>query len=352
MDLSIIIPMYNAENTIEKTLDSLLSQKVKDIEIIIVDDGSKDNSLNIVKSYKDKDDRVIIIQQENKGVSAARNKGVCNSRGKYITFVDSDDYVDIYIYEKLLKKAKETNADIVKCTPCTEFRDGSGKNKNYFDLDDTLVYNKEFINQSIIKTLIGINYKNIKKWLNGERYNQYYFVWASLYKKDIIDNIYFDESISIGEDLLYNMEAFYKADTFTIVNEPLYYWVDNKDSITRKLNPEVCINKVDALEKRKLFCEKYDLDETYKDCYRGQTIFLCLYSIMHLSNFRYKDIKKYMKDLFNREIVIESRAKLKLKYAPFKYMIPMALVKANWYIIIYILLRGFNLIKRIKVKNN
>lgn len=113
--ISVIIPVYNVERYIEECLRSVCNQTLKDIEILCINDGSTDNSLEILKSFAQNDNRVIIIDQQNAGVSAARNKGLELSKGEYISFVDSDDYIKPDFLEKLYNKATETEADIVAC---------------------------------------------------------------------------------------------------------------------------------------------------------------------------------------------------------------------------------------------
>ena len=117
MKLSIIIPCYNVENYLGKCVDSVLNNKLKDeFEIILVNDGSTDNTLGVIKSYaKQYPDVIKYIDQKNKGLSGARNSGMDIAKGEYITFLDSDDYVDSAMYNKLLKKASKGDFDIVTC---------------------------------------------------------------------------------------------------------------------------------------------------------------------------------------------------------------------------------------------
>ena len=113
-DISIIVPVYNAEKYLVKCLDSLVNQTKKNIEIILVNDGSKDKSIDILNEYKEKyPDMITIISQENQGQSAARNSGIENATGKYIDFVDSEDYVSENMFEKLYEKAIEKDFDVV-----------------------------------------------------------------------------------------------------------------------------------------------------------------------------------------------------------------------------------------------
>ena len=113
--VSVIVPVYNVEKYIEKCLNSLVNQTLKDIEIIIVNDGSKDNSDKIIKIYQEKYDNIIYLTKKNGGLSDARNYGIPYAKGEYIAFLDSDDYVENDIYEKMYNKAKENNSDYVEC---------------------------------------------------------------------------------------------------------------------------------------------------------------------------------------------------------------------------------------------
>lgn len=113
--ISIIIPVYNSENFLDKCLNSIINQTFKDIEIICIDDGSTDKSLKILNNFAGKDNRITIINQKNSGPSAARNKGLEIAKGEYVGFVDSDDWVDLDFYEKLYNSAKKYDADIAVC---------------------------------------------------------------------------------------------------------------------------------------------------------------------------------------------------------------------------------------------
>lgn len=113
--ISIVVPIYNVEKYVKKCIESLIKQTYKNIEIILVDDGSTDNSVGIIDEYANKDPRVVAIHQENKGVSAARNAGLKVARGEYIGFVDPDDYVDCQMYEVMVNKLQTGFADLAVC---------------------------------------------------------------------------------------------------------------------------------------------------------------------------------------------------------------------------------------------
>lgn len=124
-EVSIIVPIYNVEKYLNRCLDSLVNQTFKDIEIIALNNGSTDSSLDILKDYASNDNRITIIDNENLGVSKARNIGIDKASGKYIVFVDSDDWIDTNMIEVLYSNITKNNCDLVMCTYVREFDDHS-----------------------------------------------------------------------------------------------------------------------------------------------------------------------------------------------------------------------------------
>ena len=113
--ISVIVPIYNMENYLEKCLDNLINQTLKEIEIICINDGSVDNSLKILKNFANKDNRIIILNQKNQGQGIARNNGIKIARGEYIGFCDPDDWIELNMFENMYNKAIQNQADIVEC---------------------------------------------------------------------------------------------------------------------------------------------------------------------------------------------------------------------------------------------
>lgn len=135
--VSVVVPFYNTEKYLEKCLDSLVNQTLKELEIILVNDGSTDSSLEIAKNYQQKDSRIKIVEQEHLKQGAARNSGMKVAAGEYIGFVDSDDWVDLDYFEKLYNTAKQYNADIALAT---NVRIGNGKTKYRLKLTEEKLY--------------------------------------------------------------------------------------------------------------------------------------------------------------------------------------------------------------------
>ena len=218
--ISIIVPIYNSEKYLERCIKSIISQTYNNIEIILVNDGSKDSSLLICKEFEKKDNRIIIIDLPNKGVSHARNQGTSIANGVYIQYIDSDDFVDNIYIETLCSTLQNKNVELVVCA--IESFDIKG---NKFDewkvKENRLDFNN--INKTLFLELI-------QKFLLFGPVNK-------LYKKEIITNnsILFDTSLSYGEDLLFNLEYFKHIDSLAITDKIAYKYIhDNTESLSKK----------------------------------------------------------------------------------------------------------------------
>lgn len=195
---SIIIPVYNVEKYLSKCLDSVIGQTYKNIEIICINDGSTDNSLEILKTYAQKDKRIKIINQTNQGVSIARNNGIDNATGDYILFVDSDDWIELNTCEIL-------NAEL----------------GNKFQ--DLIIFNHSVVTKKTIRPT---------KYLGGNKFA----LWAACYKTDIIknNNIKFPENIKISEDHFFKYNFLYYARKIKYIDKYLYFYnLTNENSATK-----------------------------------------------------------------------------------------------------------------------
>ena len=190
--ISIIIPVYNAGEFLRETVWSVLEQDYKAIELILVNDGSKDDSLSICNELKASDDRIIVIDQPNAGVSTARNNGLKAAKGEYVLFIDADDLLEKDMVSTLYNKAVETSAEIVSCGAAL--------------IKDGLVIKEEFgTNQLYTYT----REEALKFFLIGNRVN--IGVWTKLFKKSVIEDLEFRKNIRINEDKLFIFEALLKA---------------------------------------------------------------------------------------------------------------------------------------------
>ena len=213
MDLiSIIVPIYNAEKYIDDCIKSILNQTYSRFELILIDDGSSDRSLEICNNWKRKDERIHVYSQKNGGASAARNFGLKVMQGDYVVFVDSDDWVSPKYIEFLYKSIKLDDYDIVQCNL-----------KATFDRDEKIDVDHNFEINKIreITKIQALNYRVYKV-----------SVWAKIYKKDIFDNFRFREGAIYEDDASYYI-FIYRAKKIAILEETLYYYYMSDNSVMR-----------------------------------------------------------------------------------------------------------------------
>ncbi len=179
--VSIVVPIYNVERYLHRCLDSLLSQSLREIEIIAVNDGSTDNSLEILKEYTEKDKRIVLIDKENGGVFSARNEGLLATKGQYIGFVDPDDWIDKEMYEQMYETAIQEKADIVMCTYIREF--GTHSKEKKFNMPEKVCYQNDKVKQEVMRRLVGPMKEEIA---NPELLDAWGTVWSKLYRADMI----------------------------------------------------------------------------------------------------------------------------------------------------------------------
>lgn len=251
--ISIIIPAFNCQNTIEKTIKSVLNQSYKNLEIIIINDGSTDNTLDILIELEKDDKRIMVINQENKGVSAARNKGIEVATGEYIAFVDADDILDKNMYLTMINKVLKYDSDLCLCS----YREIDKFNIKYkkFAWDDKVLY-KEDINKMLIPMMIMP--------LKSEQYVMG-SVWRFICKSSIIKKIRFKENVSMAEDLLFCIELYSLCNKLNTINDCLYdYYRYENTSMQRYIHDNMNKNNIyhtyliELLKKHNLFNDNYD----------------------------------------------------------------------------------------------
>lgn len=215
--VSVIIPIYNVEDYLPKCLDSIINQTYKNLEIILINDGSPDNCGVICDEYAKCDDRIIVVHQENQGVSVARNTGLDICSGDYIVFCDPDDYVELDMYEKLVSLAQINNVDVVVCAR-NDVEDNEILPVDILDKYCGLQNRQEAI-ENIFTThfSVGPCNKLFKKSL--------------LITKDSI-SLYFPIGVKVGEDALFIAKLFTRAENFFFTNTQLYNYVTRKTSAT------------------------------------------------------------------------------------------------------------------------
>lgn len=225
--LSVIVPVYNVEAYLPACIDSILSQTFCDLELILIDDGSPDACGQICDEYAEKDTRVRVIHQENRGVSAARNSGLQIASGEYIGFVDPDDWITPEMYAMLLEAAREKDAQIAVCG--FSFCDEAG-NVQYDQAVPKGLYDRE----DLLLSIYGMPNR-----LHGSMCNK-------IFSRSVLEGKQFDETVAIGEDWLLLYECYCRTDLATAVSGCLYYVRGRSGSATRKENADLYVNKLKA----------------------------------------------------------------------------------------------------------
>lgn len=216
--VSVIVPVYNAENTLERCVKSIVGQTYKDIEVILINDGSIDSSRYICEKFADTDKRIKIINKSNEGVSASRNLGIECASGDYLMFADSDDWFTCDAVETMVSAADETGCDMV----ISDFY--RVKNK-YASIKGDITEEGMMGRQDFVL------------YMMDNPANFYYgAMWNKLYKRKIIidNNLRLNDDIKWCEDFMFNLDYIRCADTFYSIKKPLYYYVNSKNSLVKQ----------------------------------------------------------------------------------------------------------------------
>ena len=272
LKVSVIVPVYNVEKYLERCLDSLVSQTLEDIEIICINDGSTDKSLEILYKYAEKDERIIVINQKNQGMSYSRNKGIEVATGKYIGFVDSDDYIDKDYYEKLYSVATSYDADIA----CTNIiRENERKKKVLLNYDNERVY------------------EDTKEKLEVSCVPEYCFVWNKIYNREKLlqSGCKFIKGL-FYEDVLYTPYVIEKLGCLVTVKDVFYHYWKRANSIIKTENDKIRADKLFVMGELNKVCEKYGLNAHKVNVLRYKKDYYFL-GIKILKVYAYRATKKY-----------------------------------------------------------
>jgi len=217
--ISVIVPIYNCENFLDKCIESIINQTYKNLEIILINDGSTDNSLKIINEYAKKDKRIKIIDKKNEGVSPSRNKGIKESTGEYITFVDSDDYIDNNMIERMYQIIKEKKVEAVRINYKVHYKDNDKIDTGNLKEIGNKVYKKEELKDIILKRILDGSLPS--------------FVYLLMIKKEsLLKTSLFKTDIHMMEDVILYVELMLSINSMYILDEALYNIFFNELSAT------------------------------------------------------------------------------------------------------------------------
>ncbi len=303
--ISIIIPIYNTEPYLSDCLDLLLKQTFHDFEAICVDDGSLDNSLEVLNQYTLKDGRIKVVTQKNQGVSVARNTGLSHAKGNYITFLDSDDVVSPFFLENLYNSLQQNpTADFSWC----DFKETpTPLDQKYEKMENTFLFCQapfdHFVNRK--KPRIGAS------------------SCAKLYKKEILQNIQFPKGLTVGEDLIFLYTLLLKSNAAVYVSEVLYFYRIRENSAMHKpITQKRLDDEIEVTKRLFLLMQENKLNKTTKQVfqkYLANRFFRCVFKIPKKEKNYSSFVQTYLPKLkkLKQEGVFEIRflsLKNKIKY--------------------------------------
>ncbi|MBR6697134.1 MAG: glycosyltransferase family 2 protein [Lachnospiraceae bacterium] len=313
MEISIIVPVYNSSAKLPACIESVLNQEFKDFQLILVNDGSKDNSGSICDEYAKKDNRILVIHKENGGVSSARNAGLDAALGKYVAFLDSDDYIDSFALKVMYDEAKIKNADFVIGGYFFEKTQGTIKH-----------------DCAVVKDLQeGFEYLFKEHFINP--------LWNKLFLREKLTNR-FEKSLSLGEDLLFNYQFMKSVDTIATVSNMGYHYVMNdENSLTTIYRKDAVKIAVMLAEKTNEFCEETFGNNPAKNVVAQRCVDDVVEHIYKLvADKTLKNKKKILKKNLNEKYLLETDFE-KVALTKNQRLI-VALVQRKWYgiLILYV----------------
>ncbi len=313
--ISVVIPVYNAEEFLNDSLSSVLNQTFDDIELICVNDGSKDNSLNILKKFAEEDERIKIIDQENAGCGAARNRALDEVSGDYIYFFDPDDYILPDAFERLYNNAKNNQSDIV-LFKVAKFRDGEPIDYSQPGFE----FEKDFPSDVNFEEL-SFNYKDVKRHV----LNSAFAPWTKLYKSEFI-NSYDDFRFPVNlpfDDVPFHVKSMLRASRISFVPDYLYHYrLSNPNSVNNtSTNAIFIMDIIDMVED--FLKENNFFDEFIKEFYLFKVNQIFYYiQTANLEEYYQRartELLKVREDMASHNLDDDILAKWHLEYFEFIY---------------------------------
>lgn len=287
--VSIIVPVYHAERYIERCIKSVLNQTESDIELWLIDDGSPDQCGNICDTYAQMDSRVHVIHKENAGVSAARNDGIAHAAGKYIAFVDADDYIEPTMLSTLVKLAEQTEAEIVICGYFMEQTNAQKAAKLCCD-DGNYVHGDV---EKLFLKFFGRNYTGLAS------------MWNKIYLSSFLrtHTILVDENLQRAEDFWFNLKAIEHSTCVSVVSTPLYHYVQNDESVMHSYR-ETQFEDWTKTRKRLLsIADEHEIPLQLSDFYYNYVYNSVLFLRASSSHSAYAKMNEIMSDPFLKQAI-------------------------------------------------
>ncbi len=345
--ISIIVPVYNSELYIRDTIASLISQTYRNLEIIIVNDGSPDMSGTIADDFSKEDNRIKVIHQENQGAASALNVGVSNSTGDYIMFLDGDDWYDLQCCEYAYNALKRYNVDLVFWPFIKEFNNYS-KLENHIFNKDSLFEGENMV--WLKRRIVGLCEEELSNPTRTDAINS---GWGKLYKSNLIRNkVLWTDTAKVGSsDVLFNIEVFQNVNSAYYLHKfYTHYRKDNPNSLTKNYNTSLFPKYIRLFKEIENLISLNKLPEEYEVALKNR---VCVSVINHVLNITYKknDLSfnakyKYLQMVLNNPIYKKSFKNFKLHYFNFHWKIFFMACKYRLTGIVYLMSYGMRWLKK------
>jgi len=336
--ISIIVPVYNSEEYLEQCLDSLVNQSYENIEIICLNDGSKDNSLDILYSYASNDSRVVIIDKANSGVSDTRNLGIYKATGEYIMFVDSDDWLELDTCQNAIESIVLSDADIVMWSYVSE---GTNKSTSKEIFPEDLCFEDKKIQEMLHRRFVGLIGKELA---HPELADSICPVWGKLYNRKLIseNKVLFVDLDNIGtyEDGLFNLELFKYARKVVYLNKCYYHYRrQDRNSVTSGYHEKLYEQWQNLFYLIEKYIQENNLKGVYSEALENRIALSTVGLTLNIVRSRFSGIKKVrMISVFlKKERYQKAYSNLCLNYFPVYWKIFYLFAKHHFALGVYLL---------------
>lgn len=348
--ISIILPCYNVAQYIERAVDSILRQDFMDYEVIIVNDGSPDNLLEICEKWGGGKSNFKVVTTKNQGLSQARNEGLERAKGEYVYFMDPDDYINPGMFREVIDKCHEGNYDAVHFGFQTIYEDQGGIHYDKYESPHVYASNQKIITEYLPK-FIGFGQNHIDHWKNGSIWskNEFSGVWRFFFKRSVLmeHNIRFRKGITMFEDRLFDSLFFLYASSIATMDKVYYnYIIKNKGLLTGSINnyPKLVKDKINGVTERGLLRKLYMKEKGIDifQLYNGTVVIGALEIIVRGAHLPISTCIKAVKQYLSLEDVKEAYKTTNLKGFSNKMKYPALMVKYGLMPLLVILIHWGN----------
>lgn len=343
LKVSIVVPVYNVENYLEQCINSLLNQTYKNLEIIIVDDGSTDSSSFICDKFSNIDNRIIVIHKTNEGVSNARKCGLAKASGDYLLFVDSDDWLDLDTVQSCIDVILNNyNLGCVMFSYTKEL-DNYSKEVHVFD-GDQFFLSKDTFHFGVYRRIFGLSNEEL---CNPERLENLTTCWMKMYRKDLADSGCFVDIKDIGscEDGVFNMYALKECDSAVYIDKPFYHYRKLTNSLSTKYRPKLIAQWSNLFRMMQDYITESNLCDEFQESLNNRIVLSIIgIGLNEISNPKLKFISfhKYIKKYISSELYKESKKTIRLSKLPFSWKILIFSCKHRLSLLVVLILYVIN----------